>query len=435
MQRVKLQLPAASHLEKIEEPHVTLLFFGGRDEKKAAQKAGRSLAEFADMNSTLSAREGELVSFTAHTVFVHPEVVFVSVSLPTDLPCDNQQPYVKLRASPSADGSIVRSILERGLFVKGIPLPEPVLLSGRIEMETGEPLPGARQCRPPRLADESQGAWVHVKKHNSMCCAVIRFPSSEIRDAVLDQARAAAFQFAQYPGISFDMRPHQEKLDGGAREVLDALFIAWKTPHGRGYGSRGYDASISATDLQLLFDSATAPLMATCWRGEADVADGLLRSKTVAGAQSGTGSSSDEVVVVRLTRMARSPQVTHLLLQSPVLEPCRLRVRQAGCDIMPLWAAGAKIFVPSIQPQDVAEAGVKLQDHHLILYRSDVHLLQEVLAEMPCRQRPKISHEQDMGRRRNRQTHDHEDHEEPVFVVVCNLRTNSSLGPNSSCRL
>ena len=367
------------------------------------------------MNSTLSAREGELVSFTAHTVFVHPEVVFVTVSLPSDLPCNNQ-PYVKLRASPSADGSIVRSILERGLFVKGIPLAEPVLLSGRIEMETGEPLPGARQCRPPRLADESQGAWVHVKKHNSMCCAVIRFPSSEIRDAVLDQARAAAFQFAQYPGISFDMRPHKEKLDDGAREVLDALFIAWKTPHGRGYGGRGYDASISATDLQLLFDSATAPLMATCRRGEADVADGLLRSKTVA-------------------RMARSPHVTNLLLHSPVLEPCRLRVRQAGCDIMPLWAAGAKIFVPSIQPQDVAEAGVKLHDHHLILYRSDVHLLQEVLAEMPCRQRPKISHEQDMGRRRNRQTHDHEDHEEPVFVVVCNLRTNSSLGPNSSCGL
>jgi len=237
------------------------------------------------------------------------------------------------------------------------------------------------------------------------------------------------------PGISFDTRPHKEKLDDGAREVLDALFIAWKTPHGRGYGGRGYDASISATDLQLLFDSATAPLMATCRRGEADVADGLLRSKTVAGAQSGTGSSSDEVVVVRLTRMARSPHVTNLLLQSPVLEPCRLRVRQAGCDIMPPWAAAAKIFVPSIQPQEVAEAGVKLQDHHLMLYRSDVHLLQEVLAEMPCRQRPKISHEQDMGRRRNRQTHDHEDHEEPVFVVVCNLRTNSSLGPNSSCGL
>lgn len=343
----KLQLPApASHLEKIEEPHVTLLFFGGRDEKKAAQKAGRSLAEFADMNSTLSAREGELVSFTAHTVFVHHEVVFVTVSLPHDLPCNNQQPYVKLRASPNADGSIVRSILERGLFVKGIPLPEPFLLSGRIEMETGEPLPGARPCRPPRLADESQGAWVHVKKHNSMCCAVIRFPSSEIRDAVLDRARAAEFQFAQYPGICFDMKPHREKLDGGAREVLDALFISWKAPQGGrgygGYGDRGYDASISATDLQLLFDSATAPLMATCRRGEADVADGLLRSKTV-GAQSGTGSSSDEVVVVRLTRMARSPQVTHLLLQSPVLEPCRLRMRQARCDIMPLWAAGAKI--------------------------------------------------------------------------------------------
>ena len=58
--RLAEPLPAASHLEKIEEPHVTLLFFGGRDEKKAAQKAGRSLAEFADMNSTLSARKVNL---------------------------------------------------------------------------------------------------------------------------------------------------------------------------------------------------------------------------------------------------------------------------------------------------------------------------------------------------------------------------------------
>lgn len=411
-----LQLPAApGRLEPIAEPHITLLFFGGRDEKKAAEKAGMSLSKFQCMNSALAARRGESISFTVDAVFAHPEVVFARVSLPSDLPCDNDQPYLKLRASETASGSIVRFLLEERFPLPRINLVEPVLLHGRIEMETGEPLPRVQRCRQPRLADESQGEWVHVKKHSSMCCAVVRFPSSEIRDAVLKRCH-----FQEFPGASFDMKPHHEKLGGEKKEEPGALFVAWQQ-------QAGYGTPINAQALQSSFDKVTAPLMSSRRLIGVDVAHGVIRNETLGGAQSGTSSSGEGVVVIRLTRMARSPQVTNLLLQSPVLESCRRRVRDAGCDIMPDWAAGAKVFVPSIQSQEVAEAGVTLQDHHLIVYSSDVHLIQKVLAEMPCRQRPKVSREQDMGRRRRPQS----EKDEPALVVVCTLRTNSSVACSS----
>eukprot|EP00930_Biecheleria_cincta_P087231 TRINITY_DN76485_c0_g1_i1.p1 TRINITY_DN76485_c0_g1~~TRINITY_DN76485_c0_g1_i1.p1 ORF type:complete len:433 (-),score=66.99 TRINITY_DN76485_c0_g1_i1:414-1712(-) len=409
-----LQLPAAARrLEEIAEPHVTLLFFGGRDEKKAAEKARMSLSEFQCMNSALAAREGESIDFTVDAVFVHPEVVFATVSLPSNLPCNNDQPFLKLRASKTASGSIVRSLLEEGVPLTRINFAEPLLLHGRIEMETGEPLPQAQRCRKPRLADESQGDWVHVKKHSSMSCAVVQFPSPEIRDAVLKRC-----QFQEISGTPFDVKPHHEELHGEKKEVRSALFFAWRA---------GYGKPINAQSLQSWFDKLTAPRMPSRLPVEADFAQGMLRNETLGVAQSGTSSSGEEVVVIRLTRMARSPQVTNLLLQSPALESCRRRVRDAGCDLMPEWAAGAKVFVPSIQSQEVVEAGVTLQDHHLIVYQSDVHLIQQVIAEMPRRQRPKVSHQQAMGRRRRPQT----ENEEPAFIVVCTFRTNSSIACSS----
>lgn len=426
-----LQLPAeAQQLKEIEEPHITLLYFGGRDEKKAARKEGISLMEFEHMNLVLATRQGEQVSFAANGVVVHPAVVFATVSLPSDLPCSNSQPFLKLRASPEASGSIVRTLLEHSPCLTGsetaLKLPGPVVLSGRIEMETASPLL-CQIRREPRLPDEHQGAWVYVKKHSSLCCAIVHFPSSRVRDAAMDCAPAAACR--TYPLITFDMKPHHETLDGDKKEVPDAMFIAWDKNGGCGSGSRKYSitgSDLTARDLQVLFDMVTEPFMTSCPHRGADLLDDLLHSKYPGGTASGTGSSSEEVVVVRLTRMVRSSKVTNLLLQSPILEPCRLRVQAAGGDIMPSWAAGAKIFVPRIQPHELAEAGVKLQDHHLVVYRSDVDLLQAALAEIPCRQRPKLSQEQHMGKRKDQAE------EEPSFVVVCTLRTNSSLGPDSS---
>merc|ERR1712224_372576 len=98
----------------------------------------------------------------------------------------------------------------------------------------------------------------------------------------------------------------------------------------------------------------------------------------------------DDVLVLRLTRMARSAEVTALLLGSPVLEECRRRM--AGYDITPPWASGAKLFVPLEQEQ--VEASFTLQHYHIVAYRCDVERLKEALSIMPCRERPKLVQEQ-----------------------------------------
>ncbi|CAE7541974.1 unnamed protein product [Symbiodinium sp. CCMP2592] len=304
--------------------------------------------------------------------------------------------------------------------VQEIRLQSTITLNGIVEMERATALPGLlTHVRPQRIADECQGAWVHVKKHSNLSIAVVQFPNSKIRDVVWQQSIAADGRFADFPSIRFDMKPHQEKVEaGGKREVPGALFVAWKGGN-----------PIIARDLQCFFDRITAPMMEAFQPAGASVADVLLQGKRTLGPYSGTGSSGEDVVVLRLTRMARSPQVINLLLQSPVLEPCHERVRNSGCGVSPTWANGAKILVPGILAQDVHDAGVTLQDHHVLVYSSEIELVRRALAAMPCRERPKVAHHQDMGKMRKPRM---PDADEPDFVVECSLRTYSSFGPNST---
>ena len=80
--------------------------------------------------------------------------------------------------------------------------------------------------------------------------------------------------------------------------------------------------------------------------------------------------------------------------------------------------------MPGIQPSDLQQVGVTLKDCHVIMYAADVELLREALHAMACRDRPKVAHEQQMGRRRRQDA-------EEAFEVVCSLKTYSSFGPNS----
>merc|ERR1712176_787912 len=139
----------------------------------------------------------------------------------------------------------------------------------------------------------------------------------------------------------------------------------------------------------------------------ADVSDAVFRVKAVANPvqSSAAASDGDDILVLRLTRLAGSPQVTSLLFMSPLLESCRACVIAAGCEVAPMWAGGAKFFAP-LSKHQVKEAGLTLQQYHVIAYRRDVELLKEVLAGMPCRQRPKLSREQRVD-----------------FTVECTLRT------------
>jgi len=74
---------------------------------------------------------------------------------------------------------------------------------------------------------------------------------------------------------------------------------------------------------------------------EAEVLAAIQQSKAA-----GRPLSGDGVVLLRLTRMARSPEVLEALMTSAALDSCRQRVTQAGCEIAPSGCGGAKFLVP-----------------------------------------------------------------------------------------
>jgi len=106
--------------------------------------------------------------------------------------------------------------------------------------------------------------------------------------------------------------------------------------------------------------------------------------------------SGDDVVLYRLTRMARLPEVTSTLLESPLLLPCRERVIDAGCEISPSWSSGAKFFVPCTQ-QLIAEleqdTGFEILDKHILALRSDKEVIIRALKSLPRKIRPHVSAE------------------------------------------
>lgn len=407
-----------SQLDMVLKPHVTLLFFGGRDNEKAAEKADLPLLMFCRMNDELEARTGQTVCLVANALYTHPDIVFATVSLPLDLPCHGTQPYVKFLVRPGIPGDFARSLLQSPDAARWRhPLPQPIQLRGIVSLEMGMPLPKTKTktVRPQRLADEAQGRWVHVKKHDSMGCAVVAFPSQAVRDNVLSwycQKRVPL------KGIVLDVRPHQEKQS--RQDVPEALFVGWKQ-RSQGLGL----PLISQHDLVQFFDQASAPWMkqAASWENSAHVANALLRSKGPA-LPGNMASDLDDIILLRLTRKARSPEVASQLLGSPFLASCRARVIAARCEVAPAWANGAKLLTP-ITHQQVLQAGLELKHHHIIACQCDLDDINHALAVIPCRQRPKLAHE---GHPDFSNLHADE---ESFFVVECTLRTNSSFGPLS----
>jgi len=117
-------------------------------------------------------------------------------------------------------------------------------------------------------------------------------------------------------------------------------------------------------------------------REDADFAQAFLYSKAYARPLSG-----DDVVVLRLTR--RSPHVVTTLLESAVLAGVRERVKEAGCELLPDWASGALLLIPLTSEQAV-EAGLRLRPCNIIVLRSDQSKIEQAVAELPNRQRPRI---------------------------------------------
>jgi len=117
----------------------------------------------------------------------------------------------------------------------------------------------------------------------------------------------------------------------------------------------------------------------------ADISAAVMRSKVEAHAM-----SQDDVVIFRLTRCCR--EATAALLNSSALEECRCRVTEAGCELLPAWAGGAKLLVP-LTSQQILESGLDLQPYHILALRSDESLIRRALFEVKKKQRPKLKAE------------------------------------------
>jgi len=70
---------------------------------------------------------------------------------------------------------------------------------------------------------------------------------------------------------------------------------------------------------------------------QAAVAEAIFRSKLDAPKEIGHGHG--EICLLRLTQS--SAEVNKVIMESEALAPCRLRVSEAGCEVMPGWANGA----------------------------------------------------------------------------------------------
>jgi hypothetical protein len=132
-------------------------------------------------------------------------------------------------------------------------------------------------------------------------------------------------------------------------------------------------------------------------RENEDIVQAILHSKV--DAQSSRSPRELDVVVLHLTRCARSIEVTRAITESAELASARAAVHEAGLDLQPSWAGGAWVLLP-LSPQKV---GLPLSHHNILLDRRDEHLVREVLQRIERSKRPHIkqiectNHDNDTG--------------------------------------
>jgi len=148
----------------------------------------------------------------------------------------------------------------------------------------------------------------------------------------------------------------------------------------------------------------------------ASIAEAILRSRCNPPPE-GVPLSDDGVVVLRLTRKARSQQVAKIWSGSPLLAACHSRVAEAGgCSWSHAW-----MLVPISQEQ-FCEVGIELKDHHIVCLAADIANIRTALKEIRCTDRPGLTDTTDYD--------SDKDHTSPVDVEVeqyCALRTFSSF--------
>lgn len=109
----------------------------------------------------------------------------------------------------------------------------------------------------------------------------------------------------------------------------------------------------------------------------ADLMEALQRSKSENQQQPLNAAG---VLLLRLSRMARSPKIVELFHHSPCLEHCRTRMAEAGLPICPSWTE-AKMLVP-LFPEDFDEAGIELHYDNVVALAADMESIREALRSL-----------------------------------------------------
>lgn len=165
--------------------------------------------------------------------------------------------------------------------------------------------------------------------------------------------------------------------------------------------------------------------------------------------------NADGVVLLRLSRMARSPRITDLFQHSPHLEVCRARMAEVNHTMFPEWTE-ARLLVPLLE-DDFREHDIELHFDNVVALKSDIEAIKAALKTLnDCgRQRPTLQFA-DPQAKRQRTTdatnytpnqpsqpaassssqarqgqEDDSDEDMPVLVSLVSalsLRTNSSVG-------
>jgi len=126
--------------------------------------------------------------------------------------------------------------------------------------------------------------------------------------------------------------------------------------------------------------------------------------------------------------------VISIFNDSELLSNCRRRVLEAGCEISPLWASGAKLLVPLTESQveELEQSGIELMDSHVVALREDEEVIRQALKSVRNKDRPRLSLEHgsndaEMEQPAGRMGDD--DMAEDVDIVqVYSLSTDSNLG-------
>lgn len=191
-------------------------------------------------------------------------------------------------------------------------------------------------------------------------------------------------------------------------------------PSHPGYLDRSGDPSLVAEIIQELGEKEDV---------NENLSAALLHSK----ADGPPPLSGDGQVILKITRMAHSQEVSDALLMSSELEYCRMRVLEAQCLIKPEWAHGATCLVPFTEGQlvDLNFAGRELEPHHIVALRSDVPAIKAAFAKVPSKRRPRIDNDdhffdlRDPVRRE--ELEEEEQREDPIIVEETWPSTSSSL--------